>query len=372
MHKKRQGIALAFFIACIESYPLAVLVVDKSCPTRYYYRDMSKKKITAFIILAIALLFAAFFIGSLSASGKYNAFLQSISLKRSNNPAYPFVHPITGLSSANADTVGQFGSLESKIKAIFAANSSTVGRYSVYLKDQNTGLWLGINENDMYNPASMLKIALAIAAYKQAEEQPGFLAKSEVYTPALAAINTSLPFSLPSELKVNGSYTIQDLIDKMLIDSDNGAKDILGNTIDPDIIQDVYTNLDVEAPKDGDDYTISTKKYTAFFRSLYNATYLSQADSNALLSLLSQATFDSGLVAGVPSTVTVAHKYGEFVSDNNGTLTSMELHDCGVIYAPNDPYILCIMTEGKDEADLSSVIAAVSKVVYQEVTNNYK
>lgn len=64
----------------------------------------------------------------------------------------------------------------------------------------------------------------------------------------------------------------------------------------------------------------------------------------------------------IPSDVKVAHKFGErYYGDIK------QLHDCGVIYYPENPYLLCVMTIGKDFEDLAEVISHVSDVVYREV-----
>jgi beta-lactamase class A len=334
------------------------------------------KKITPFNLLlilgGIILFGVGFFVGSFFSNQKYQSFLDSISLNRENDVTYPLVHPILGFNSENALSVNQFGPLAKKIQDIFTTNKSSISRYSVYFRDQNKGFWVGINEDDTFSPASMSKVVLAIAIYKQAESDPEFLRTHKIYTPQLAKMNTDISFSLPSELKVGQSYEVVDLVSKMIIDSDNGAKDILGSIIDPKILDDLFTRLGMDIPKAGQGYVVSTKKYTSFFKSLYSATYLNKDYSNRLLTLLSRATFNKGLVAGIPSTVAVSHKYGEYVNDGNATTNSVELHDCGIVYEPENPYILCVMTQGKSEDDLARIIADVSKVVYNEVSNNYK
>jgi hypothetical protein len=46
---------------------------------------------------------------------------------------------------------------------------------------------------------------------------------------------------------------------------------------------------------------------------------------------------------------------------------SKQLLDCGIIYYPNNPYILCVMTEGTEWGKMEEVISNVSKMVYEEV-----
>ena len=329
-------------------------------------------KSTCYTLLVVLIFAIGFGGGYYLATKKYTAFIQALHLVRSSDKNTPLVHPLVGLDVPNALSINQFIPLSQKIDSVFQGNSNLVSRYSVYFRDLNKGLWVGINENDSYDPASMLKVALAMAAYTQNESDYNFIQSAHEYTSDLAAINKSNPFNDPSSLKVGQSYTIEYLVSKMLIDSDNGAKDILGNVVDSKIIDDVYSSLGIAIPADKAGYTISAKKYSSFFRILYGGAYLNDSDSNTLLSLLSSATFKNGIVAGVSASTTVSHKFGEHINTGDNTINSTELHDCGIVYHPVSPYVLCVMTEGKNESDLSSFIQQISSAVYQEVNNGYK
>jgi hypothetical protein len=104
------------------------------------------------------------------------------------------------------------------------------------------------------------------------------------------------------------------------------------------------------------------KDYGMFFRVLFNASYLSKDSSEKALKLLSESTFTKGLVAGIPSGVSISHKFGERVMGD-----TRQLHDCGIVYLPKQPYLLCIMTRGKDFDQLAGVISEISKKVYDDV-----
>ena len=80
-------------------------------------------------------------------------------------------------------------------------------------------------------------------------------------------------------------------------------------------------------------------------------------------------SFKDGLLAGVPRDVTVAHKFG---SRRIGESEKVQLHDCGIVYAPERPYILCVMTQGSDFTKLAGVIKSISANVYQSVATELK
>jgi beta-lactamase class A len=100
---------------------------------------------------------------------------------------------------------------------------------------------------------------------------------------------------------------------------------------------------------------------------LYYSTYLNKDYSEKALELLSNTEFTQGLVAPLPRSVTVAHKFGERALPDG----TNQLHDCGIVYYPGHPYLLCIMTKGPDFKDLTQAIQQISSKVYSEATSMY-
>jgi poly(A) polymerase Pap1 len=86
--------------------------------------------------------------------------------------------------------------------------------------------------------------------------------------------------------------------------------------------------------------------------------------SNKALEVLSQTEFDECIHGSVPEGTKVAHKFGE---RKNGK--EQQLHDCGIVYYPQNPYLLCVMTKGKNISELLPIIKHVSKEVYDEVSS---
>jgi beta-lactamase class A len=284
--------------------------------------------------------------------------------------SYTFVHPLLGARTPEATLVGDYASLKSDLQRVVDASSvARASRAAVYFRDLDAGLWVGINQNDTYYPASLLKVPIMIALYKEAEESPAVLSRQAAYDPSVLP-NT--PFEAPSSLAPGRVYTTEELIAHMITDSDNGATFTLLSRINPDFLHQVYVALGVQDPGDNSvDYQISARTYGLFFRILYNATYLSPAYSEQALKLLSQATFVNGLVAGVSKGTAVAHKFGEHVLASGTTATGVELSDCGIVYYPSHPYLLCVMTAAKDEATAASTIASISKTTYAAVSARY-
>lgn len=237
---------------------------------------------------------------------------------------------------------------------------------SVYFRDLENGPTLGINEHTKFSPASLLKIPVLLTFLSLTEQYPDIL-NTEI---AFNNVNESLiPYYPPKvSARDNTPYKISELLDYMIKYSDNNSYYALReylNQISPneDLILQTYTDLGITDPRDINDQTLSVKSYGSIFVQLYNSSFFPNKElSEQALEVLANTDFTDALVQGVPSDLTIAHKFGE-----RGTGNDKQLHDCGIIYYPNNPYLLCVMTRGPDFFILSQVISDISKMVYDEV-----
>ncbi|MFZ2719504.1 MAG: serine hydrolase [Minisyncoccia bacterium] len=262
-------------------------------------------------------------------------------------------------------SIGERLDLEKEIEGKIASAKSkgVLTEASVYFRDLNNGPWFGINESFEFYPASLLKVPLAMYYYWQADTDPGILSQEiEITAPIGSSI---VHFPARKELAVGTIYSIEDLIRLMLQESNNDAAHILSQYAGSEKTARVYKDLGIPTGM-AENYSIDVHTYASFFRVLYNATYIGRSRSEHMLSTLSDSSFAQGLKAGVPSNVSVAHKFGEKVLDAESR--SYQLHDCGIVYAGETPYTLCVMTQGRDFDELAGFIQDVSALVYEEVT----
>jgi hypothetical protein len=125
-----------------------------------------------------------------------------------------------------------------------------------------------------------------------------------------------------------------------------------------------FRELGIQDPSNLDDEAASVREYAGLFRLLYNTAYLDEAASAKLLAWLSESTYDKGLGAGTPPGIRIANKFAERVAASD---EAHYLHDCGIVYTSDDPYVLCVMTKGRDFAALQEVVSEVSSAVYSAV-----
>jgi beta-lactamase class A len=282
-----------------------------------------------------------------------------------------FINPGPGCNTNYKIGKQDYTPLKDKLESYIAAkiNGVKVGQVSVYFRDLHDGPIMGINENAYFVPASLLKVPLVITYYYLAEFNEKILDKMLVYK---GDINNAGQQLEPDEtIKENIPYKIRDLIYKTLVYSDNRSYTVLLNYLNntlslqkgTDLLLETYNNLGIVNPENTSQSTLTVKEYASIFRILYNATYLSRSDSNEILETLSKSNFNYGIKGGLPDKIIVSHKYGERygLSDEK-----KQLHDCGIIYFPGNPYLLCVMTVGDNFNDLSSIIEDISKMIYEE------
>lgn len=280
--------------------------------------------------------------------------------------SYHFINPLLACGADGDLDIGQARALKQSLQAVIAKRTQAgdITDASIYFRDLNNGPWVGINYDEKFSPSSLLKVPLAMSVFKKAEDDPSFWQKKFSYTGTEVQDFQHFP---PARILPAGNYTVEELVRQMLQNSDNDATNILANAVGADSFTTTYAHLGISIPPvEGTDFTTTTHSYSSFFRILYSGTYLSDASSERLLALLSETNFTQGLVAGLPSTIPVAHKFGERSFSDSSIV---QLHDCGIVYLPKHPYVICVMTKGTNFDTLASVIAELSRTTYQYVTS---
>ncbi len=279
---------------------------------------------------------------------------------------YKYINPLLAIDIPETK-IQKYIDMKNKLSAYIndQTNQQKIEKISIYFRDINNGNWIGINENVDFEPASLLKVPTMIAYYKLAESQPNILLKQIIYKDYSITGAAHDKLNISPELKIGNAYTIDELIKAMIVYSDNNAKDLLIDNIDPKYLKQIFVDLGIESPEDvNKTYTISAKTYSLFFRILYNTSYINEILSDKALGLLINADFKEGLNGGLPDEVPLAHKFGETPIFNNGQPVALQLHDCGIVYATSNPYFICVMTQGKNIQDIELTIQNISKITY--------
>lgn len=287
---------------------------------------------------------------------------------------YRYINPLLECEIENDSLINQkylpFEKITKKRIQDFMGEKYPKTMYSVYMRNLNNGPWFGINERALFSPASLLKLPILLAYIKIAEEDRSILKRKILFSEHVESVTQNIKPS--SALETGKEYTVEDLLARMIIYSDNDSADILDKNLPAERLLKVYRDLGVEIPdvRSPDDF-MSVKDYASFFRMLYNASYLNKESSEKVLALLTRSEFSRGIREGVPAEVEVAHKFGERIYKNEDSSIEAQLHDCGIVYHPKYPYLLCIMSRGNNFQDLARTVSQISKIIFKEIDSRF-
>jgi beta-lactamase class A len=239
-------------------------------------------------------------------------------------------------------------------------HNNTEGEYGVYIEDLTTGAWLGINEREKFIPASLLKTPIMVAILKKAESGTLSLDQKVPLQPQ----DLNYEYGTLARKGVGYELTVQELLTIMIRDSDNTALFALSNNFltSNDIIQ---AHLAMGLPYPTMNETISPKEYSTILRSLYYSSYLRRPFSQLGLSLLLETNDTTQLPKELPKDVKIAHKIGVYASPNEKGINEGFFHDCGIVYMPGKPYLICVMSKNATQPEANRVISEVSRITYE-------
>lgn len=236
---------------------------------------------------------------------------------------------------------------------------SASGDVGIFLQDIKTGTWLGINERDGFSPVSLLKMPIMMAILKKVER------KEINLNDKIEIIDSDLDdlYGVLYEKGSGAKISVSDLLKEMILASDNTAKNVLKRQLSMSELNAIFVHVGIPNPYlSTNEQKVSPRGYSRMFKSLYYSSFLSPELSERALDLTTDTQEESLISRGVPYEIQVAHKFG--IQSDNG-----ELHDCGIIYHPKNPYIFCIMTRELGLDGSADMIAKISKDIYEFVDN---
>lgn len=280
--------------------------------------------------------------------------------------SFSYINPVIG-AGINKHFIINFKPLRNQLQEIQGRYKTKTYIYFLYL---NNASWVGINEKEDFTAASTIKVPVAMAVMKAVEENK--LKLSDSYQ--LTQLDLDNGFGDLYKVGADGEFTVEELMRIMLEQSDNTALNAIVQVFQrigiDDPLSHVYGFLGweftQEIPEFGavPDYSkINLKTLSNLFLALYDAKYVNIKDSTKILEYLAQTPFDDRIAAGIPKNIVVSHKIGTASADDTYS-------DCGIVYAPNRHYILCVGAHGMEEKDAAKFMAETSKAVYEYVIRN--
>jgi beta-lactamase class A len=272
---------------------------------------------------------------------------------------FKYIHPL--LFTETSCESSELMNVKSEVLGILNSYKSAgvIMEGSVYLRELDQGSWMAISENENYLPGSLMKVPELITFMKMREKEPGLLDKKVFYDKP--RISSKQVHYTTKSIEPGNSYTVRELLTYMIEHSDNNATILLNEMMDLATFQKVFTDLGIPQPDlRARDIPINAVDFSKFMRAIYNASYLNINDSEFCAGLLANSDFANGMRGGVPANIPLAHKFGE-AGDSNAAHFS----ESGIIYINKSPYLLTIMTKGRDLSKLPDVIRNLTQRVFE-------
>lgn len=250
-----------------------------------------------------------------------------------------------------------FSNLRKELNRYFENKKLNGG--NLYFEYLPTGTSIRISGDEQLVAASLMKVPVAMNAYKLAERSQVDLQKQ------LRLKSEWLDSSYGNLYKKGAGYTLtlEEAIEIMLEDSDNTALKAVASETEGYLPagESALNYLDLDLTFNPDQsISIDSKSYSSFLKCLYFSCYNSFTSSQKILSYLANSSYSDRLASAVEgSGVQVAHKIG--------TNSDLNQSDCGIFYVPKRNYILCIMIPGAENIQTNSYFKEVSIIVYDYI-----
>lgn len=279
---------------------------------------------------------------------------------------YEYIKPLEYAEPENESAL--YNSFKTKVDALVAEKKKAglLNNASVYLRDFKKGNWMSFQGKVPFHPGSLIKVPILISYLKFEEHRPGILNAPVTFEAGQYIPSQSYN---SKQIEVGKTYTIKELLEYMIKYSDNNATFLLKKNLDVAQFKKTYDNVGLAVPNIMDvNYSLSAEDFSVFMKVLFNAGYLSIANSEYALKLLSECDFKEGFAKGLPAGTPVAHKFGEW---GDGGMNH-ELHESGIIYIDGEAFLLTVMTSGKSIPELAKTLQEISALFDQELDDPNK
>ncbi len=284
--------------------------------------------------------------------------------------AQPSSKPIPAASEASTSATASKAALE-KYLTVEAALLGVSDGVSIYFKDESQavsaeGNDISIDPTRSWIPASTIKSYVVLEAFRQRRQ--GLLDFNRVVTvKAENVVPTELETDEYPRLRAGTQATLRQLLEAMITQSDNTAYNTLLDILDRRNINltlrtvgitetvvgeklnldDAGLQADLAVPGRQPN-TTTAKDLAALFDLLYKKQI---PDSEEILAIFKKQKINNMIPALLPPDTVVAHKTGDWAPI---------FHDGGVIYKPNQDFVLTIFTKDNNP----QVLAKLAVVAY--------
>lgn len=223
--------------------------------------------------------------------------------------------------------------LESNLEDKISEFNGSVG---IEIKDLDTGREIAFNKESLIPSASLVKIPIMLSCFYAAQD-------------GKISLKDSTNFKSPQ--KVGAVFTVEDLFEPMITQSDNAATNALIDLLGFDTLNAYFkkmglknTNIsrkmmDFEEKKEGLENYTTAQDMAYLLEGLYHKKFLNKGVSEKCLELLGQQKINDRIPRKLPNGTLIAHKTG---------LEKHICHDVGIVFTDKGDFLICVLAEHKN------------------------
>lgn len=229
------------------------------------------------------------------------------------------------------------------------------GVYGFQVFDLVTGDSYGINDREPYTAASLMKLPVLLAMYRESER--GLFNLDGNYT-LIDADKVGGSGSIINQ-KAGTVFTYRQLAEAMGHQSDNTALRAVSKKLGDSLINKMIEDIGMRDTNYAENIT-TPADITLLFKKMWQGGLISSKSRDEILGYLTKTIYEDYLAKGIPDTIRVAHKYGREVHVVN---------DAGIVFTAH-PTVITIMTKGVIEKEADAVFPSLAELLFTLTNKN--
>ena len=242
------------------------------------------------------------------------------------------------------------------------------GQAGILVQDLQTGWTWEHQTGKSFPAASLIKLPIMAACFQAAQEGKIRLTQQVV----LRSKDKVSGSGKLKELPPGSSFTVDQLMEEMITQSDNTATNLLIDLLGIDELNGYFKRqgltgttlsrkmMDFSQRRQGVENYTTVSDVALLLREIHEQRLINPKVSARCLDFLKRQHLHDRIPARLPKGIVVAHKTG---------LERGVCHDAGIVFTGKGNYLICVLTRnGKMASPAKKFIARLSRLTYQYMT----
>jgi len=221
------------------------------------------------------------------------------------------------------------------------------GEWAVWVEELEGDFVWSYQADKQLVAASLIKLPVVATLYRQAEQ-----GKLDLRTQVRVKKEDLREWG---SLTAGSQVSLEKLAFLSLNRSDNTAFVVLRRILKDQLIEQTLAELGMKNTSLAENLTTAAD-IALFFRQLYQGKLVGEEYRQKFLTGLTETAFETRIPPGVPQGIKVAHKVG--------TETGGVVADAGIVFVPQQPFLLVFLSQGTNPATAEALITRLTQEIY--------